>query len=67
MARTYLIIPTSELSKVNFSQVCETSADTVRKSIDGTKFIVEGDTINAYTLAEMLVICESEEWTSNEM
>ncbi len=58
----------SEIDTFDFS-LCSglQNADTVRKSIDGTKFIVEGDTINTYTLAEMLVICEGEEWTSNEM
>jgi len=34
--RNYLIIPTTELSKVDFDLVCETSADTVRKSVDET-------------------------------
>ena len=37
MARKYLIIPTSELPKVDFSQVCETSIETVIKSVDETK------------------------------
>ncbi len=35
-SRSYLIIPTSEISKVDFSKVFETSADTLRKSVDGT-------------------------------
>ena len=43
-SRSYLIIPTSEVSKVDFSKVFETSADTLRKSVDGTKtFIKWGD------------------------
>ena len=37
MSRNYLIIQTSELDKVDFSQVLETSASTVRKSVDTTK------------------------------
>jgi hypothetical protein len=34
--REYLILPVSELTKVDFNLVLETSAETVRKSIDGT-------------------------------
>ena len=41
--RNYLIIPTTELSKVDFNLVCETSADTVRKSVDETKTFVKWD------------------------
>ena len=43
MSRTYLVIPTSELSKVDFSQVCETSSETVRKSVDETKTFIKWD------------------------
>jgi hypothetical protein len=39
--RKYLIIQTSDLDKVDFSQVLETSKDTVRKSIDGTKTFIK--------------------------
>ena len=39
MSRNYLIIQSSELSKVDFSQVLETSASTVRKSLDENKNI----------------------------
>lgn len=41
--RQYLIIPVSEVSKINFSQVCETSAETLRKSVDQTKTFVKWD------------------------
>ena len=46
MARQYLIIPTAEVSKVNFSLVLETSESTLRKSVDETKTFVkwEGST-----------------------
>ena len=43
--RRYLIIPVTELSKVDFNQVGETSLDTVRKSVDGTKTFVKYDVI----------------------
>ena len=39
MSRKYLIIPVSEVSKVDFSQVCETSETTLRKSVDRNKNI----------------------------
>lgn len=41
--RQYLIIPVSEVSKINFSQVCETSAETLRKSVDQSKTFVKWD------------------------
>ena len=39
--REYLILPVSELTKVDFNLVLETSAETVRKSIDETKTFVK--------------------------
>jgi hypothetical protein len=41
--RNFLIFPVTELPKVDFSQVCETSEETVRKSVDGTKTFVKWD------------------------
>jgi hypothetical protein len=41
--RRYLIIPTSILGEINFNEVGETSADTVIKSLDGTKTFVKYD------------------------
>ena len=35
--RHWVIIPVTELDNVDFSQVCETSIDTVRKSVDETR------------------------------
>ena len=45
--RTYVIINSSDVSSVDFSKVSETSADTLRYSLDGTKTFVkfEGDTL----------------------
>jgi len=74
--RKFIIFPISELSKVDFDQVVETSADTVRKSTDGTKTFVKWDNLepsfvstleNAegpYTYQEILEILSTEEWTS---
>lgn len=39
--RNYVIFDVSELDKINFNEVLETSAETVRKSIDGTKTFVK--------------------------
>ena len=74
--REYLIIPGSELSKVNFDQVLETSAGTVRKSVDQTKTFVKWDGAEPaftaiisgaegpYTYDEILAILATPEWTS---
>ena len=41
--RNYLIIPVSEVPKVDFSQVCESSAETLRFSVSGDKTFVKWD------------------------
>jgi hypothetical protein len=73
--RKYLIFPVTELSKVDFNQVGETSAETVRKSIDETKTFIKWDgedpafisqlknTEGPYTHDEILNILSTEEWT----
>jgi len=71
MSRNYVIIDASEVSSVDFDQVLETSAETLRFSIDGSKTFVkfEGDTPSflegktANTHSEMLEILAGEEWT----
>lgn len=71
MSRNYVIIDTSEVSSVNFDQVLETSPETLRFSVNGTKTFVkfDGDTPSsligktAYTHPEMLTILASDEWT----
>jgi len=69
--RTYCIIDSSEVSSVNFDQVAETSADTLRYSIDGTQTFVkyEGEQPSflsgktEYTHSEILVILATDDWT----
>ena len=69
--RTYVILDAAEVSSVDFNQVLETSADTLRYSVDGTKTFVkfEGDTPSfligepQYTHAEILSILSGPEWT----
>ena len=79
MSRNYLIIQTSELHKVDFTEVYETSADTVRKSADNTKTFIkwDGDTTPAcvsnltgtegpYTKDQFMTILNTDAWTSDE-
>jgi hypothetical protein len=73
--RNFMIFNVSELNDIDFNQVLETSADTVRKSIDGTKTFVkwEGNTPTCvsnlitkegpYTYEEILVILSNSDWT----
>ena len=73
--RNFMIFKVSELDSVDFTQVLETSKDTVRKSIDETKTFVkwEGDTTptsvdslttkeGPYTYNEILTILSTSEW-----
>ena len=73
--REYMIFNCSELSTIDFNQVLETSADTIRKSVDETKTFVkwEGDNVptsvdalttkeGPYTYSEMLAILSTSEW-----
>ena len=78
--RQFMIFNVSELELIDFSQVLETSIDTVRKSIDGIKTFVkwDGEIIPSsvdslttkegpYTYTEIIDILNGPEWTSNEM
>ena len=72
--RTYVILDASEVDTVNFDEVMQTSADKLRYSLDGSKFVVkfEGDTPSfligepQYNHSEILPIMQSPEWTSDE-
>jgi hypothetical protein len=73
--RQFLIIPTSELSKVDFDQVQETSSETVRKSVDESKTFIKWDNVEPtflpelvntegpFTYEEILNILSTEEWS----
>ena len=73
MSRKYVIINSDEVSTVDFSQVIETSAQTLRYNIDpaGTKTFVkfEGSTPDflvgktQYTHSQILTILATDEWT----
>jgi hypothetical protein len=70
----YVIIDSSEVSSVDFDQVLETSAETLRFSLNGTKTFVkyEGDQPSflsgkqEYNNSEILAILATDEWTSDE-
>jgi hypothetical protein len=73
--REFMIFNVSELPQIDFTQVFETSIDTVRKSVDQTKTFVKWDgempsSVSSlstkegpYTYDEILVILSTEEWT----
>jgi hypothetical protein len=73
--REYMIFNVSELPAIDFSQVLETSAETVRKSVDGTKTFVKWEGTEPscvtnlqtkegpYTHSEILEILSGPEWT----
>lgn len=74
-SRQFIIFSVTELPLIDFTQVLETSADTVRRSIDGTRTFVkwEGDSIpdcivqlttaeGPYTYNEILTILNGPEW-----
>ena len=58
----YAIKPIAELNTIDYTNLKGT-AETVRKSIDGTKFIIEGDEILDHTQEQMLEIVQGAEWT----
>ena len=75
-SRQYVIFNVSELDLIDFTQVLETSAETVRRSVDGTKTFVKwngnvpacvealttkGDYL---TYEEIVAIMNTEEWTT---
>jgi hypothetical protein len=73
--RQFMIFNVSELTNIDFTQVLETSEETVRKSVDQTKTFVKWDgempecvtTLTTkegpYTYEEILTILSTSEWT----
>ncbi len=73
--REFMIFNVSELSNIDFTTVLETSEETVRKSVDGTKTFVKWDGLipqcvvdlttkeGPYTYSEILTILSTSEWT----
>jgi hypothetical protein len=73
--RTYVIINSDEVSSVKFNEVVETSANTIRYSLDGSKTFVKfkGDTPSflqgktQYSHSEILNILATNEWTDENI
>ena len=74
--RKFMIFNVSEIDQIDFSQVLETSKDTLRKSLDGTKTFVKWEGIiptsvsnlstkeGPYTYQEILLILSTPFWTN---
>ena len=78
MEKIYSIINISDLSKIDFSQVIETSENTIRKSIDESEFVIkyitepsfisDGTVTPLQTLshAQCLALMADSDWTPEE-
>ena len=74
MIKTYVIINASDVSSVDFDQVYETSADTLRYNVAGDKTFVKfsGETPSfldgkdQYTHSEIRTILAGSEWTPDD-
>ena len=72
--RKHVIITASDVSSIDFDQVLETSANTLRYSIDDSQTFVkfEGDTPSfldgktQYSHSEILTILSGSDWTESE-
>ena len=76
MNRTFVIFSVAEIPLIDFSQVLETSADTLRRSVDGTMTFVKWDGAivppcvesltsksQYYTYEEILALLAGPDWT----
>jgi hypothetical protein len=74
--RNFMIFNVSEINKINFDEVLETSAQWLRKSVNNQKTLIkwDGDSIPSsvqtlitsegpYTYDEIIVILNTSEWT----
>ena len=73
--RNYMILSTSETGSVDFSEVLETSSETLRLSVDGLKTFVKWEGVippsvsslstkeGPYTHSEILSILSTSDWT----
>ena len=72
--RQFIIFDVSEVLAINYTHVCETSPETLRRSADGTKTFVKWDgdmpvcvrnlwtKQGPYTYEEMIAILDTPEW-----
>jgi len=73
--KTYAIVTIAELNNINYSEVEQTSSNTVRKNVALTEFVVKWEGVTPlsiagitpspiqYTHEEILVEMEKETWT----
>ncbi|ANS03022.1 hypothetical protein [uncultured Mediterranean phage uvDeep-CGR1-KM17-C101] len=74
-AETYATINIADLPLIDFSQIGETSENTIRKSLDETEFVIKWNTepsfitdgsvtpLEVMTHAEALVLMATAEWS----
>jgi len=74
MERKYLTVGIEELKLIDFSQVLQNSAETIRKNNDGTRFLISFDGNEPsfiselqtksviYNYDEILVVMSDDEW-----
>jgi len=74
----YGIIQASDLSNIDFSQIGETSADTLRYNLAGTEFVIKWNTeptfisdgtvvpVSILTHSEALAVMATAEWSEPE-
>jgi hypothetical protein len=75
-AKTYTIINIDDLELIDFNQVFQTSANTVKKSLDKSKFVIKYNTtptfiedgtvepLQVLSYSECLELMESSEWAT---
>ena len=77
--RNFMIFNVSEINDIDFEQVLETSSDTVRRSVDGTKTFVKWEGTmptcvfnlttkeGPYTYSEISTILLTSTWTNSSI
>ena len=75
-AETYATINIADLALIDFAQIGETSKKTIRKSIDGTEFIIKFDVaptfildgsveiIQAMNHGQAVALMQTDEWNA---
>lgn len=76
-AETYVIINIADLSSIDFSQIGETSQNTIRKSLDESQFVIKYNTepsfisdgtvtpLQTLTHSEALDLMATDAWTED--
>lgn len=76
---TYAIIDILDKNKIDFSEIFQTSEETLRESIDGTEFVIKYDLTPSFvsngsvipnqelTHAEVLELMSTEVWTNETL